>query len=191
MPIKAIRDPLQEFSVILIALGSNRSGKWGSSRATLERAINELAKAPATRVLRQSRLYETDGVGPGRPGVFVNSVVSIETHCGPEVLLRRLKNLERVAGPRSARRWGPRVLDLDILDFRGRVLGWGRNGRLIHAMSRNQLVLPHPLLHERHFVLVPLMDVAPEWRHPVLRLNPGELWARMRHERKGRVINKL
>ncbi len=177
--------------MILIALGSNLSGAWGSPLATLEHAVMELAKTPGTRVLRQSRYYETEGVGPGRPGVFVNSVISIEAHCGPDTLLCRLKGLERRAGPRSARRWGPRTLDLDILDYRRRILGWPVKGRLNDTVIRNTLVLPHPLLHERLFVLVPLMDAAPEWRHPVLHRTAGELWSRMRHERKGRVINEV
>ncbi len=177
--------------MILIALGSNCSGAWGSPRATLERAVSEIAKGSGTRILRRSRYYETDGVGSGQPGVFVNSVVSIETHCGPETLLRRLKQIERTAGPRSARRWGPRTLDLDILDYRGRILGWPEKGRLNDAAIRSALVLPHPLLHERHFVLVPLIDAAPGWRHPVLHRTASELWSRMRHERKGRVINEV
>jgi len=187
----AIRYPLGEFPVILIALGSNRSGAWGSPKATLRRAMEELAKSPGTRMLGKSRFYETEGVGPGRPEAFVNSVMAIEAHCGPDTLLRRLKRLERTAGLRSARRWGPRTLDLDILDYRGRVLGWPERGRLNDAAIRNSLVLPHPLLHVRPFVLVPLIDVAPDWRHPVLYRTARQLWSRMRHERKGRVINEL
>lgn len=177
--------------MILIALGSNRSGAWGSPLVTLKRAVDELANSPGTRVLKQSRFYETDGVGPGCPGVFVNCVVAIESHFGPDTLLHRLKMLERAAGPRSARRWGPRTLDLDILDYRGRVFGWPEKGRLNDAAIRNRLVLPHPLLHERQFVLVPLVDVAPDWRHPVLHRTARQLWSRMRHERKGRVLNEV
>lgn len=177
--------------MILIALGSNRSGVWGPPRVTLERAVSVLANSPGTRILKQSRYYETDGVGPGQPGNFVNAVISIATRCGPEALLRRLKRLERTAGPRSAQKWGPRTLDLDILDYRGRILGWKRQGRLSQGATRAALVLPHPLLHERHFVLVPLIDAAPGWRHPVLRRSARELWSRIRHERNGRVINQL
>ena len=177
--------------MILIALGSNRTGSWGSPLATLKRALKELAKPPGTRVLRQSRVFETDGVGPGRPGVFVNSVVAIEAHCGPETLLRRLKMLERAAGPRSARRWGPRALDLDILDFKGRVLGWSGKRLLNDTAIRNQLILPHPLLHLRPFVIVPLIDVSPRWRHPVLHLTARQLWSRMRNQRRGRILNEV
>lgn len=177
--------------MILIALGSNRSGVWGSPAATLKRAVKELAKTPGARILRQSRFYKTDGVGPGRPGTFVNSVVAIEAHCGPDALLRRLKMIERTAGPRSARRWGPRTLDLDILDYRGRVLDWPEKGRLKDAAIRTRLVLPHPLLHKRPFVLVPLIDAAPDWRHPVLYLSARQLWSRICNEHKGHIITAL
>lgn len=177
--------------MILIALGSNLSGAWGSPVATLKRAVEELEKFPGTNTLMRSKYYETEGVGPGRPGVFVNSVVAIETHCSPDSLLRRLKMIERKAGPRSARRWGPRTLDLDILDYRGRIVRWSKQGYLNPAAIRSQLVLPHPLLHKRPFVIVPLVDAAPNWLHPVLHQTSVQLWSRMSHERKGRVINEV
>jgi 2-amino-4-hydroxy-6-hydroxymethyldihydropteridine diphosphokinase len=177
--------------VILIALGSNRDGEWGSSSSVLVQAVGELNKFAGMRVLHTGKLYETVGVGPGQPEIFVNSVVALECHCGPDVLLRRLKMIERMAGPRSARRWGPRILDLDILDFRGIVRGWLKQDHLNHAAIRRQLIIPHPLLHLRPFVLAPLMDVAPQWRHPVFYRTARELWQRMRNERKGRVLKPL
>lgn len=177
--------------MILIALGSNLSGAWGAPVTTLKRAIEELEKFPGTKNLMRSKYYKTEGVGPGRPGVYVNSVVALETHCAPDSLLRRLKMLERKAGPRSARRWGPRTLDLDILDYHGRIMKWSKREHLNPATIRSQLVLPHPLLHKRPFVIVPLIDVAPNWRHPVLHLTSMQLWSRMSYERKGRVINEV
>ena len=177
--------------MILIALGSNRVGEWGSSSSVLVEALEELEKFPGMRVLHAGKLYETAGVGTGQPGVFVNSVAAIDCHCGPETLLRRLKMIERLAGPRSARRWGPRILDLDILDFRGFIRAWPDRGQLNDATIRSQLVLPHPLAHLRPFVLAPLMDVAPQWRHPVFRRTARELWQRMKHESKGRVLKPL
>lgn len=174
--------------MILVALGSNLSGVWGAPLQTLNRAVLELGKSQGTAILALSGLYETAGVGQGQPGVFINAVVSLECHCSPAVLLRRLKAIERQAGPRSARRWGPRTLDLDILDYRGRVVGWPEHRPLREAAIRNQLVLPHPLLHERPFVLAPLDEVAPDWRHPVLRRTARQLWFRKRNESSGRVI---
>ena len=177
--------------MIIIALGSNRSGAWGTPAATLNRAVLELAKPPGTTILALSGAYETSGAGPGRPGVFVNAVVSLECHCSPAALLRRLKMIERRAGPRSAWRWGPRVLDLDILDYRGLVTGWRGKGCLHDTAIRGQLILPHPLLHARPFVLQPLIEAAPDWRHPVLRRTARELWFGRRYERRGRIIKLL
>lgn len=173
--------------MIIIALGSNRAGRWGEPAEILIRAIEFIEKLPATVVRRRSKLYETAGVGPGQPDNFMNAVAVIECHCGPEVLLRRLKRIERMAGPRSALKWGPRTLDLDILDYRGRVLNWPA-GR---TRSRAELVLPHPLLHLRPFVLAPLNEILPDWKHPVLRLSARQLWQRVQRERTGRVLRRL
>jgi len=176
--------------VIIIGLGSNLSGAWGTPEQTLSRAVLELEKPPGSAILALSGLYETAGVGAGQPGVFVNGVVSLECHCSPDALLRRLKMIERKAGPRSSRRWGPRTLDLDILEYRGRILGWPGPGRGNRAPIRGQLVLPHPLLHKRPFVLAPLAEVVPDWRHPILRRTARQLWRRKRDERSGRVLRQ-
>jgi 2-amino-4-hydroxy-6-hydroxymethyldihydropteridine diphosphokinase len=117
--------------------------------------------------------------------------MAIECHCGPDALLRRLKMIERLAGPRSARRWGPRALDLDILDYRGRIIRWPGKGKAGNNETRKPLILPHPLLHLRPFVLVPLNDVAPDWRHPVFYLTASQLWSRKRNEIKGRVLRAV
>ena len=177
--------------MILIGIGSNRAGVWGDPATTVNTAVDVLGDTAGTRVVRRSGLYLTAGVGPGQPGAFVNAVVALECHCGPEALLRRLKMIERAAGPRSARRWGPRPLDLDILDYRGRMMGWRTHDRLNAAALRNRLSLPHPLLHTRPFVLAPLSEIAPEWRHPVLKITARQLWDRMRDERSGRVLKRL
>ncbi len=159
--------------------------------ATLQQAVLELARSPGTAILALSSLYETAGVGPGQPGVFVNAVVGIECHCPPAALLRRLKMIERRAGPRSGYRWGPRTLDLDILDYRRLVTGWPEKGRLNDAAIRSQLILPHPLLHERPFVLQPLDEIAPYWRHPVLHRSARELWLRICDEYSGGILKVL
>lgn len=177
--------------MILIGLGSNRAGAWGDPAATLQNAVGVLAATAGTRIVRQSGLYETAGVGPGQPGVFANAVIAIDCHCAPDALLRRLKMIERAAGPRSARRWGPRPLDLDILDYRGRIVGWRDPDQSNDATLRNRIILPHPLMHVRPFVLAPLNEIAPTWRHPVIKRTARELWARTRHERSGRVLKRL
>ena len=177
--------------MILIGLGSNRAGAWGDPQTTVNKAVDVLGATAGTRILRRSGLYLTDGVGPGQPGVFVNAALAIECHCTPDALLRRLKMIERAAGPRSARRWGPRPLDLDILDYRGRVVGWGTHDRLSAAALRNRIFLPHPLMHERPFVLAPLDEITPAWRHPVLKITARQLWTRLRNARSGRVLKRV
>ncbi len=176
--------------MILIGLGSNRAGAWGCPLATLQRAARELSD-DRCRVTRRSHLYETAALGPEPQASFVNGVVAIACSLPPEALLRRLKALERRAGRRSGRRWGPRALDLDILDYNGQIRGWKRPCRSHDRVRPSPLVLPHPQLHVRPFVLLPLLDVVPEWRHPVLNVPVRQLWRRIRLQPEGRVLKRL
>lgn len=175
-------------NVILIGLGSNRSGAWGSPRRTLMRAVRELAGL-GLRLRAVSGFYETEAMGPGHQSPYVNAVVAVDGAAPPGTLLRRLKRLERAAGRRSATRWGPRALDLDILDYKGQIRAWppGTAGRRSHG----HLVLPHSRLHERPFVLRPLLDVAPRWRHPVTGRSARALWRRAERAKGGRILRKL
>jgi 2-amino-4-hydroxy-6-hydroxymethyldihydropteridine diphosphokinase len=92
----------------------------------------------------------------------------------PAALLRLIKRIERRAGRRLGVRWGPRCLDIDILDNGGRRLGWPRRRR-----QQGRLMLPHPEMHLRAFVLVPLLEVDPHWRHPTLAVSGRTLLARL------------
>ena len=156
---------------VLLGLGANISGTWGRPPQTLARALAELARL-GLKPLARSRLRRSRPVGGGRQPDFLNAVVMIEARLPPAALLRRLKQLERAAGRRPGRRWGPRPLDLDILDYAGRRLAWpgGRGSRL---------TLPHPEMHRRAFVLRPLADIAPHWRHPVLGATAQALLRRL------------
>lgn len=176
--------------MILIGLGSNRTGAWGCPLSTLRRAARELSDGRCG-VTRCSHLYETAALGPEAQASFVNGVVAIACSLPPEALLRRLKRLERRAGRRSGRRWGPRALDMDILDYNGQIRGWGRPSRSPDRVRPPPLVLPHPQLHVRPFVLLPLLDVAPDWRHPVLKVSVRQLWNRIRLQPEGRVLKRL
>jgi 2-amino-4-hydroxy-6-hydroxymethyldihydropteridine diphosphokinase len=139
-----------------------------------------------------SPLYATRAVGNARQPAYVNAVALIDTALSPESLLRVLKGIERDSGRRGAGRpWGPRTLDVDIVDYKGLVRHW-RNGRgrFAHAGAR-PLVLPHPLAHGRPFVLRPLLDVAPDWRHPTLKRSARELWRGVSERGQGSVIQRL
>jgi 2-amino-4-hydroxy-6-hydroxymethyldihydropteridine diphosphokinase len=144
--------------MILIALGSNRPGPWGSPRQSLERAITMLNQWPL-KLVRASTLYITKPMGPQNQPDYVNAAAQIETHLSPSALLQKLHAIERDAGRTRRIKWGPRTLDLDIIDYHSLRMREGR--------GMQNLVLPHPGIAERSFVLEPLMEIAPRWRHPV------------------------
>jgi 2-amino-4-hydroxy-6-hydroxymethyldihydropteridine diphosphokinase len=148
----------------LIALGSNRPGSWGSPEQAVRRALGLLDPAAT------SRLLHTPPLGPSRRR-FVNAVAIIETDLTPQHLIAHLKSLERDAGRRPGQRWSARPLDLDII-------GWSGG---IHASPG--LSIPHPHFRERRFVLVPLAEIAPEWRDPVSHFAARQLRARLDRKR--------
>ncbi len=142
-------------------------------------------------VLAVSPLYQTAAVGNARQPPYVNAVALLDTHLSPEALLRVLKAIERHAGRRGGRPWGPRSLDIDIIDYAGAVRHWrGRHADFNRAGAR-PLVLPHPLAAQRPFVLKPLLDIAPHWRHPALKRSGRELWRRVSQAGQGRVLKRL
>ena len=130
-----------------IALGSN----LGDARAQVLSAFDALASLPGTQLLARSHLYLTPPWGVLDQPSFVNAVALVDTTLAPHELLDALLAVERAAGRvRDGGRWGPRTLDLDVLHMDAIV------------MSDERLSLPHPRIHERAFVLLPLHDLAPE-----------------------------
>lgn len=174
----AVRGSICPGQRVLLALGANVPGPWGEPAVTLARAALELDRA-GVRILQASPLYDTAPLGSVRQPRYANVVLLGETHLGPAALLRLAKRLERAAGRRLGPHWGPRPLDIDLLDFGGRRLGWPRRQPAEGRRARGRLVLPHPELHRRAFVLVPLLEVAPAWAHPVLRIPARTLLARL------------
>jgi 2-amino-4-hydroxy-6-hydroxymethyldihydropteridine diphosphokinase len=130
-----------------IGVGSNLA----SPRAQVERALQCLARLPQSRLLRSSRLYRSAPWGMLDQPEFVNAAAAIETGLSPSALMQALLAIEREAGrDRSGERWGPRILDLDLLLY----------GALV--LAEPGLQLPHPHLHERAFVLLPLAEITPD-----------------------------
>ena len=167
-------------NTLLLALGANLAGPWGSPRETLDRARRELSRA-GLHILSASHIYDTAPLGPGRQAPYLNAVLQLQAHMAPAALLRLIKSIERRAGRRLGARWGPRSLDIDILDYGGRRLGWPRRRR-----QAGRLILPHPEMHKRAFVLVPLLEVDPHWRHPALAVAGRTLLAGLtRASRRG------
>jgi len=144
---------------VLIGFGSNQ----GDSVRICLQAINALRDHPQIEVLEVSSLYRTRPVGEVEQDWFINGAVECETSLSPKALLDSLQKVEKEFGRIREIHWGPRTLDLDILDF----------GSL--EISSPELTIPHPLLHERLFVLVPLSEIAPDWIHPHFRATVREL----------------
>lgn len=143
--------------MILVALGANlASPVHGPPEATLEAALAALDAAGIT-ILKRSPWYRSAPVPRGDQPWYINGVASVRTALGPDALLAQLHRIEQAFGRTRRERNEPRVLDLDLLDYDGMVRQGGGAGP----------ALPHPRMHERAFVLLPLRDVAPDWRHPV------------------------
>jgi 2-amino-4-hydroxy-6-hydroxymethyldihydropteridine diphosphokinase len=159
--------------VIILGLGSNLRGRWGTPRESLVRACDKLEDA-GLKIVCSSRLYVTEAVGSGLQAPYLNAVVVASGAIAPGSLLQLLKRIERGAGRKSTPPMQPRPLDIDVLDYAGRRVNWPNVRR-----ERGRLVLPHPLLHTRAFVLVPLLEVAPRWVHPVLGRPGRTLLARL------------
>lgn len=155
----------------LIALGANSGGSLAANAGAIRRAISRLPG----RVRKVSRLYRTPAwPDPSEPD-FVNAAAALWCPLPPERLLSALHRIEALHGRVRERRWGPRVLDLDLLASGRQVRpgigaqrAWMEMPRTVQAnRAPDGVVLPHPRLTERAFVLLPLADVAPRWRHPV------------------------
>lgn len=143
--------------MVYLALGSN----MGDRLANLQDAVRHLA--PQMNVRKKSPVYETPPWGFKDQSAFLNQVVMAETHLGPEELLGYLKRLETTLGRVESFRNGPRSIDIDILFFDDVTL------------DSPPLTIPHPRLHQRAFVLLPLNDIAPGLIHPLLDKSVSEL----------------
>lgn len=163
---------------VLLALGSNKPGKWGTPSQNLRRAL-EMLSVHSIRVDDVSHYFESAPVGFVRQSNYVNIVARCATSLPPARLLRVCKRIERAAGRRLGPVWGPRPLDIDVIDYAGWRTGWRRDGAGRLGSRRAHLVLPHPCLHTRPFVLEPLREVAPSWRHPVLGAGIEAMLARL------------
>ncbi len=143
--------------IVYLALGSN----MGNRLVNLKAAISNLT--PQMAVKKQSSVYETPAWGGTDQAAYLNQALKVETYLTPEALLNHLKRLEVALGRIPSFKNGPRLIDIDILFYDELV------------MDTPQLVIPHPRLQERAFVLVPLNEIAPDLIHPFLRKSVIEL----------------
>jgi len=144
---------------VYLSLGTN----IGNRAENLKQAITSLP--PQMRVKKKSKVFETPPWGYTDQEPFLNQVVKVTTYLEPEPLLKHLKRLEVALGRKATFRYGPRLIDLDILFFDDLVL------------DTPILTIPHPHVHDRGFVLVPMMDIAPDHMHPVMKKSIREMIA--------------
>ena len=154
--------------MIFIGLGANLDHpRYGAPRRTLDAALETLQEN-GVRLLARSRWYRSAPVPPSGQPWFINAVASVESDLSPSALLAKLNQVEAAFGRTRRGRNEARVLDLDLLAYHDQVSGPGESP-----------VLPHPRLAERAFVVLPLAELAPDWRHPVNGLSAAELAGRL------------
>jgi 2-amino-4-hydroxy-6-hydroxymethyldihydropteridine diphosphokinase len=154
--------------IVYIAVGSN----VGDRKQNFFEALSRLAKLPNTKILKESSLYESEPLGDSKEW-YVNGVIEIETKFKPDLLLTKLKNIERAMGRKKVKkRWGARIIDLDILFFDAQVV------------KKKALRIPHPEMVNRKFVLLPLSEIAPQVIHPVLGVTISELLINAKDQKK-------
>ncbi len=167
-----------------VALGSNLQTATRTSLEMVNEALGLFADA-TIRITRRSRWYKAPAFPAGQGPDYVNGVVEIETTLSPEAVLAALHNIESRLGRTRPRRWASRVIDLDLLAM-GAVVAPDVAGYtkwqtlplpLQMEVAPTRLVLPHPRLQDRAFVIKPLAEIAPDWRHPVLGLTARALLA--------------
>ena len=144
---------------VYLSLGTN----LGDRAANLKQAVSFLP--PQMTVKNKSKVYETPPWGYTEQDAFLNQVVMATTYLEPEPLLKHLKRLEVALGREATFHYGPRLIDIDILFYDDLVL------------ETSLLTIPHPNLHERGFVLLPMMDIAPDHVHPITGISIREMIA--------------
>ncbi len=152
--------------VAYLGLGSNIGDKEGH----LTQALGIISES--CTIKKKSHLYLTEPVGNINQDWFLNNAVEVDTELDPRHLLTFLKSIERTLGRIKTVKNGPRIIDLDILFYEDQII------------KTKNLVIPHPLLHERLFVLQPLMDLNPDFVHPVLKKKIQEIYNNLPKNKK-------
>jgi 2-amino-4-hydroxy-6-hydroxymethyldihydropteridine diphosphokinase len=153
---------------VYVGIGSNVGGR----KENFLEAIERVTKLPDTRIIKASSLYESEPLGDAKEW-YVNGAIQIETRFKPETLLLKFKNIERAMGRKKVKkRWGSRIIDLDILLYDGLIF------------KKKNLRIPHPEMQNRKFVLLPLSEIAPQVIHPELGVTISELLINVNDNKK-------
>lgn len=153
--------------IVYLALGSN----VGDREEYIEQAVFLISKLKGVEMIKRSTNYETDAEGNADQPKFINAALEIRTTLSPHKLLDELQTIENALGREREVEWGPRTIDIDILLFGNQVI------------SDDRLQIPHPLMHERLFVLQPLKEIAPRAMHPMLEKSISTIY----DERKAEI----
>lgn len=165
----------QTLTIALVALGSNRASRGCTPAQAVKSGIVAVAKDVGV-IRGQSNLYQTPAFPPGSGADYVNAALAVETDLPPRQLIETLHEIEALHGRTRVKRWEARTLDLDLIGMGEMLLPDAET----HAKWRDlpleaqvdaapdELIVPHPRVQDRAFVLVPLADVAPDWMHPAL-----------------------
>jgi 2-amino-4-hydroxy-6-hydroxymethyldihydropteridine diphosphokinase len=154
--------------IAFIGIGSN----VGNPAEACREAVGKVSESPGIRLIRCSSYYRTEPVGHKDQDWFINAVAEVRTHLSPRRLLEALKEIERQMGRTAGTKWGPRIIDLDLLLY----------GLEIH--QEEGMVIPHPELHRRAFVLVPLCEIASYVIHPAFGVSMRGLMHRLKDPAK-------
>jgi 2-amino-4-hydroxy-6-hydroxymethyldihydropteridine diphosphokinase len=157
---------------VYLGVGSNLGNRQGN----IKKAARLLGENGNIQVVRRSSFYETEPVGYKKQPDFLNCIFEIKTSLTPLVLLKVLKNIEKKLKRVKNIKWGPRLIDLDILLYGNKVI------------EKTNLTIPHPEMHKRRFILAPLAEIAPEIIHPLKKKTILELYKNLSDKHKVRKL---
>ena len=161
-------------NITYIGIGSNQGNKYENCVL----AIESICSHKKNNLLKQSSLYLTEPWGYKEQDDFINAVIKIETSLSPLNLLSILQGVERKLGKKKNGKWGPRTIDLDILFYNNQTL------------ESPQLTIPHPLLHQRGFVLIPLKEIDHHLKHPVFNQTVSQLFDRLNDDKRATKLGE-